>query len=70
MQFQSQLAELEKLPEILKITETQLAECQDQLQSYEKKNVDLSVMIADLRQRVRDWQKVPAVLQSANLRPR
>ncbi|PKU33049.1 hypothetical protein llap_16648 [Limosa lapponica baueri] len=50
-QFQSQLAELEKLPEILKITETQLAECQDQLQSYEKKNVDLSVMIADLRQR-------------------
>nr|XP_009484038.1 PREDICTED: outer dense fiber protein 2 isoform X1 [Pelecanus crispus] len=51
-QFQSQLAELEKLPEILKITETQLAECQDQLQSYEKKNVDLSVMIADLRQRI------------------
>ncbi|XP_009584666.1 PREDICTED: outer dense fiber protein 2, partial [Fulmarus glacialis] len=49
-QFQSQLAELEKLPEILKITETQLAECQDQLQSYEKKNVDLSAMIADLRQ--------------------
>ncbi|KFQ99371.1 Outer dense fiber protein 2, partial [Opisthocomus hoazin] len=51
-QFQSQLAELEKLPEILKMTETQLAECQDQLQSYEKKNVDLSVMIGDLRQRV------------------
>uniref|UniRef100_A0A8C0HQ95 Outer dense fiber protein 2 n=1 Tax=Buteo japonicus TaxID=224669 RepID=A0A8C0HQ95_9AVES len=51
-QFQSQLAELEKLPEILKITETRLAECQDQLQSYEKKNVDLSVMIADLRQRI------------------
>nr|XP_009502775.1 PREDICTED: outer dense fiber protein 2 isoform X4 [Phalacrocorax carbo] len=69
-QFQSQLAELEKLPEILKITETQLAECQDQLQSYEKKNVDLSVMIADLRQRVRDWQKVPAALQSTSLKPR
>uniref|UniRef100_A0A8C9L652 Outer dense fiber protein 2 n=1 Tax=Pavo cristatus TaxID=9049 RepID=A0A8C9L652_PAVCR len=51
-QFQSQLAELEKLPEILRITETQLAECQDQLQSYEKKNMDLSVMIADLRQRI------------------
>ncbi|XP_014805341.1 PREDICTED: outer dense fiber protein 2 isoform X1 [Calidris pugnax] len=51
-QFQSQLAELEKLPEILKLTETQLAECQDQLQSYEKKNMDLSVMIADLRQRI------------------
>jgi len=51
---------LEKLPEILRITETQLAECQDQLQSYEKKNMDLSVMIADLRQRVRDWQRAPA----------
>ncbi|XP_021270005.1 outer dense fiber protein 2 isoform X3 [Numida meleagris] len=51
-QFQSQLAELEKLPEILRVTETQLAECQDQLQSYEKKNVDLSLMIADLRQRI------------------
>ncbi|KAM8796745.1 outer dense fiber protein 2 [Eudromia elegans] len=51
-QFQSQLAELEKLPEILKITETRLAECQDQLQSYEKKNADLSVMITDLRQRI------------------
>ncbi|XP_074779878.1 outer dense fiber protein 2 isoform X1 [Athene noctua] len=51
-QFQCRLAELEKLPEILKITETQLAECQDQLQSYEKKNVDLSIIIADLRQRI------------------
>ncbi|XP_042686611.1 outer dense fiber protein 2 isoform X2 [Centrocercus urophasianus] len=51
-QFQSQLAELEKLPEILRITETQLAECQDQLQSYDKKNMELSVMIADLRQRI------------------
>jgi len=51
------------------MTETQLAECQDQLQSYEKKNVDLSVMIGDLRQRVRDWQKVPAALQSSSLRP-
>ncbi|OXB69134.1 hypothetical protein ASZ78_009610 [Callipepla squamata] len=51
-QFQSQLAELEKLPEILRVTETQLAECQDQLQGYEKKNVDLSTKIADLRQRI------------------
>uniref|UniRef100_A0A452IVX3 Outer dense fiber protein 2 n=1 Tax=Gopherus agassizii TaxID=38772 RepID=A0A452IVX3_9SAUR len=51
-QFQRQLAELEKLPEILKITETKLAECQDQLQSYEKKNMDLSAMITDLRQRI------------------
>ncbi|XP_010155650.1 PREDICTED: outer dense fiber protein 2 isoform X2 [Eurypyga helias] len=51
-QFQNQLAELEKLPEILKMTETKLAECQDQLQSYEKNNMDLSVTIADLRQRI------------------
>lgn len=53
------MAELEKLPEILKLTETKLAECQDQLKSYEKKNADLSAMITDLRQRVRDWQKAP-----------
>ncbi|XP_053138378.1 outer dense fiber protein 2 isoform X2 [Hemicordylus capensis] len=51
-QFQTQVAELEKLPEILKITETKLAECQDQLKSYEKKNMDLSAMITDLRQRI------------------
>ncbi|NWW82508.1 ODFP2 protein, partial [Climacteris rufus] len=50
--FQSQLAELEKLPEILKYTETQLAECHEQLQCYEKKNTDLCAMIADLRQLV------------------
>ncbi|XP_054030243.1 outer dense fiber protein 2 isoform X2 [Dryobates pubescens] len=49
-QFQSRLAELEKLPEILKVKETQLAECQEQLQSYEKKSMDLSVVAADLRQ--------------------
>ncbi|XP_060106713.1 outer dense fiber protein 2 isoform X3 [Heteronotia binoei] len=51
-QFQHQIAELEKLPDILKLTETKLAECQDQLKSYEKKNMDLSAMITDLRQRI------------------
>ncbi|XP_048368127.1 outer dense fiber protein 2 [Sphaerodactylus townsendi] len=51
-EFQSQIAELEKLPEILRITETKLAECQDQLKSYEKKNSDLTAMIGDLRQRI------------------
>ncbi|XP_019331358.1 outer dense fiber protein 2 isoform X1 [Alligator mississippiensis] len=51
-QFHTQLVELEKLPDILKITETKLAECQIQLQSYEKKNMDLSAMITDLRQRI------------------
>ncbi|XP_062361374.1 outer dense fiber protein 2 isoform X3 [Cinclus cinclus] len=48
--FQEQLSELEKLPEILKYTETQLAECHQQLMCYEKKNTDLCAMIADLRQ--------------------
>ncbi|KAM7033484.1 outer dense fiber protein 2 isoform 1-T1 [Acridotheres tristis] len=48
--FQDQLSELEKLPEILKYTETQLAECHQQLMGYEKKNTDLCVMISDLRQ--------------------
>lgn len=57
--MQSQLADLEKLPEILKYTETQLAECHEQLMCYEKKNTDLCAMIADLRQLVRDWQKSP-----------
>ncbi|XP_039767694.1 outer dense fiber protein 2 isoform X2 [Ornithorhynchus anatinus] len=51
-EFQDQLMELQGLPEILKITETKLAECQDQLQSYEKKNVDLSTIINDLRSRM------------------
>ncbi|XP_071430527.1 outer dense fiber protein 2 isoform X1 [Pithys albifrons albifrons] len=50
--FQSRLAELEKLPEILKYTETQLAECQEQLKNYEKKSVELSATIAELRQRI------------------
>uniref|UniRef100_U3JFA7 Outer dense fiber protein 2 n=1 Tax=Ficedula albicollis TaxID=59894 RepID=U3JFA7_FICAL len=48
--FQDQLAELEKLPELLKYTETQLAECHQQLMGYEKKNTDLCVMISDLRE--------------------
>lgn len=32
---------------------------------YEKKNGDLCGMIADLRQLVRDWQKVPVPVQSS-----
>lgn len=63
-QFQSQLAELENLPEILKMKETLLADCQDQLQNYEKKNMDLSAQVADLRQRVRNWQEEHAAQQS------
>uniref|UniRef100_A0A8C0VR15 Outer dense fiber protein 2 n=1 Tax=Cyanistes caeruleus TaxID=156563 RepID=A0A8C0VR15_CYACU len=49
-QLQAQLAELEKLPEILKYTEAQLAQCHQQLMCYEKKNTDLCTMIAELRQ--------------------
>ncbi|XP_053852375.1 outer dense fiber protein 2 isoform X2 [Vidua macroura] len=48
--FQKQLSQLEKLPEILKYTETQLAECHQRLMCFEKKNTDLCAMIADLRQ--------------------
>ncbi|CAO2597488.1 Outer dense fiber protein 2, partial [Lemmus lemmus] len=50
-QFQSQLADLQQLPDILKITEAKLAECQDQLQGSEKKNIDLTAIISDLRSR-------------------
>uniref|UniRef100_A0A2K6TZ48 Outer dense fiber protein 2 n=1 Tax=Saimiri boliviensis boliviensis TaxID=39432 RepID=A0A2K6TZ48_SAIBB len=56
-QFQSQLADLQQLPDILKIREAKLAECQDQLQGSEQKNMDLTAIISDLRSRVRDWQK-------------
>ncbi|XP_030142394.4 outer dense fiber protein 2 isoform X9 [Taeniopygia guttata] len=48
--FQQQLSELEKLPEIVKYMETQLAVCHEQLMCYEKKNTDLCAKIADLRQ--------------------
>lgn len=67
-QFQSQLADLQQLPDILKITESKLAECQDQLQGYERKNIDLSAIISDLRSRVRDWQKGSHELARAGAR--
>ncbi|XP_013364853.1 PREDICTED: outer dense fiber protein 2 isoform X7 [Chinchilla lanigera] len=51
-QFQLQLADLQQLPDILKITEAKLAECQDQLQGYERKNIDLTAIISDLRSRI------------------
>uniref|UniRef100_A0A2K6K7F4 Outer dense fiber protein 2 n=1 Tax=Rhinopithecus bieti TaxID=61621 RepID=A0A2K6K7F4_RHIBE len=67
-QFQSQLADLQQLPDILKITEAKLAECQDQLQGYERKNIDLTAIISDLRSRVRDWQKGSHELTRAGAR--
>ncbi|CAO2598617.1 Outer dense fiber protein 2 [Lemmus lemmus] len=51
-QFQSQLADLQQLPDILKITEAKLAECQDQLQGSDRKNIDLTAIISDLRSRI------------------
>nr|CAA64567.1 ORF [Rattus norvegicus] len=67
-QFQSQLADLQQLPDILKITEAKLAECQDQLQGYERKNIDLTAIISDLHSRVRDWQKGSHELARAGAR--
>ncbi|EHB07969.1 Outer dense fiber protein 2 [Heterocephalus glaber] len=56
-QFRPQLADLQQLPDILKITEAKLAKCQDQLQGCKRKNTDLRTIISDLRSWVRDWQK-------------
>ncbi|KAM4020155.1 outer dense fiber protein 2 isoform 3-T3 [Anomaloglossus baeobatrachus] len=47
--FQNRLEELEKLPEMLKMTELRLQDCQDQLLGYEKKNAELSSIISELR---------------------
>uniref|UniRef100_A0A8C8YQZ0 Outer dense fiber protein 2 n=1 Tax=Prolemur simus TaxID=1328070 RepID=A0A8C8YQZ0_PROSS len=58
-QFQSQLADLQQLPDILKITEAKLAECQDQLQGYERKNIDLTAIISDLRSRETGGDQCP-----------
>ncbi|XP_075041226.1 outer dense fiber protein 2 isoform X2 [Mixophyes fleayi] len=50
--FQSRLEDLEKLPEMLRMTEFKLQECQVQLQGYEQKNAELSSTISDLRIRM------------------
>ncbi|XP_057361179.1 outer dense fiber protein 2-like isoform X1 [Manis pentadactyla] len=68
-QFQSQLANLQQLPDILKITEAKLAECQDQVRGYERKNADLTTIISDLRSRVRGWQIGSHELARAGARP-
>ncbi|XP_006834895.1 PREDICTED: outer dense fiber protein 2 isoform X6 [Chrysochloris asiatica] len=64
----AQLERCDKENKILKITEAKLAECQDQLQGYERKNVDLTAIISDLRSRVRDWQKGSHELARAGAR--
>ncbi|KAM8934762.1 outer dense fiber protein 2 isoform 2-T2 [Pelodytes ibericus] len=50
--YQSRLAELEQLPELLKLTERKLQDCQDQLRSYEQKNSELTSVISELRVRM------------------
>ncbi|KAE8583032.1 hypothetical protein XENTR_v10020413 [Xenopus tropicalis] len=50
--YQSRLSELEHLPEVLKSTELDLQECQQQLRLYEQKSSDLSSTISDLRIRM------------------
>ncbi|CAJ0968269.1 unnamed protein product [Ranitomeya imitator] len=47
--FQNRLEELEKLPEMQRMTELKLQDCQDHLQGYEQKNAELSSIISDLR---------------------
>ncbi|XP_011843202.1 PREDICTED: outer dense fiber protein 2 isoform X8 [Mandrillus leucophaeus] len=64
----AQLERCDKENKILKITEAKLAECQDQLQGYERKNIDLTAIISDLRSRVRDWQKGSHELTRAGAR--
>ncbi|XP_069332976.1 outer dense fiber protein 2 isoform X8 [Eulemur rufifrons] len=64
----AQLERCDKENKILKITEAKLAECQDQLQGYERKNIDLTAIISDLRSRVRDWQKGSHELARAGAR--
>lgn len=47
--FQTRLADLEQLPDILRKTELKLQECQEQLQTYEKKNSELTSIISQMR---------------------
>ncbi|XP_053551861.1 outer dense fiber protein 2 isoform X2 [Bombina bombina] len=50
--FHYRLSELEQLPEMLRITEMKLQECQEQLHEYENKNSELTSIISDLRVRM------------------
>uniref|UniRef100_A0A8C5Q2N4 Outer dense fiber protein 2 n=1 Tax=Leptobrachium leishanense TaxID=445787 RepID=A0A8C5Q2N4_9ANUR len=56
--FQTRLTDLEQLPDTLKKTEMKLQECQEQLQTYEKKNSELSSVISQMRFGVSSlWQR-------------
>ncbi|XP_055516182.1 outer dense fiber protein 2-like isoform X3 [Leucoraja erinacea] len=53
-QMQKKLSDLEPVPELLKLTEHKLQDCQQQLAMYEKKNVDQSSIICDLRMEIEE----------------
>ncbi|XP_032904494.1 outer dense fiber protein 2 isoform X3 [Amblyraja radiata] len=53
-QMQKKLSDLESVPELLKLTEHKLQDCQQQLAMYEKKNVDQSSIICDLRMEIEE----------------
>ncbi|XP_069774933.1 outer dense fiber protein 2-like isoform X2 [Narcine bancroftii] len=52
--MQKKLSDLEPVPELLKLTEHKLQDCQQQLVVYEKKNVDQSSVICDLRMEIEE----------------
>ncbi|XP_072908494.1 outer dense fiber protein 2 isoform X3 [Hemitrygon akajei] len=53
-QMQKKLSDLEPIPELLKLTEHKLQDCQQQLVMYEKKNVDQSSIICDLKMEIEE----------------
>ncbi|XP_067826044.1 outer dense fiber protein 2 isoform X1 [Heptranchias perlo] len=53
-QMQNKLTDLEPVPELLKLTEHKLQDCQQQLAIYEFKNVEQSSIICDLRMEIEE----------------
>ncbi|XP_062929729.1 outer dense fiber protein 2 isoform X2 [Mobula hypostoma] len=53
-QMQKKLSDLEPIPELLKLTEHKLQDCQQQLVMYEKKNVDQASIIRDLKMEIEE----------------
>uniref|UniRef100_A0A4W3JG62 Outer dense fiber protein 2 n=1 Tax=Callorhinchus milii TaxID=7868 RepID=A0A4W3JG62_CALMI len=51
-QMQSRLTDLEPVPELLKLTEHKLQDCQEQLIMYERKTAEQSASICDLRMKI------------------
>ncbi|XP_038637482.1 outer dense fiber protein 2 isoform X4 [Scyliorhinus canicula] len=53
-QMQRKLTDLEPVPELLKLTEHKLQDCQQQLVMYERNNVDQSAVICDLKMEIEE----------------